>query len=82
MLTTFEDVLDLLKKVINVDESYGYEIETKVHTSQRQRPREPKQKKARQVHSNVKVSLIVFLDCKGVVHHEFLLRGRKVNKEY
>ena len=39
-------------------------------------------KKARQVWSNVKVLLTVFFDCKGVVHHEFLLQGRTVNKKY
>ena len=39
-------------------------------------------KKARQVRSNVKVLLIVFFDCNGVVHHEFLPQGRTANKEY
>ena len=31
---------------------------------------------------NVKVLLIVFFDCNGIVHHEFLPQGRTVNKEY
>ena len=38
--------------------------------------------KARQVRSNMKVVLIVFFDCNGVVHHEFLPQDRRVNKEY
>ena len=42
----------------------------------------PRPKKARQVRSNVKVSLTVFFDCRGVVHHEFLPQGKTVNKKY
>ena len=45
-------------------------------------PKKPRPKKARQVRSNVKVSLTGFFDCNGVVHHEFLPQGRMVNKEY
>jgi hypothetical protein len=26
--------------------------------------------------------LTVFFDCKGIIHHEFLLHGQMVNKEY
>ena len=32
--------------------------------------------------SNVKALLIVFFDCNGVMHHEFLPQGRTINKEY
>ena len=81
MLTTFNDDPNLFKKVVTDDESWvhSYDIETKAQSSQLQRPRS---KKARDVHSNVKVLLSVFCDCNGVVHHEFLRQGRKVNKEY
>jgi len=30
----------------------------------------------------MKVMLTVFFDCKGVIHHGFLLHGQMVNKEY
>ena len=51
-------------------------------SSKWKRPEEPRSKRARQVRSNVKVSLIVFFDCIGVVYHELLPQGRKVNKKY
>ena len=84
MLTTFNDKLDLLKKVITSDESqvYGYDIEAKAQSSQWKRPDEPRPKKTRQVRSNVKVLLYVFFDCNDVVHHEFLSQGATFNKEY
>ena len=49
MLTTFNDDPDLLKKVINGDESwlYGYDIETKAQSSQWKRPEEPRPEKAK-----------------------------------
>ena len=66
------------------DESwvYGYDIVTQVQSFQWNRQEEPRKKKARQIRSNVKVLLTVFFDCNGVVHHEFLLQGHTVNKEY
>jgi hypothetical protein len=30
----------------------------------------------------VRVKLAVFLDCEGIIHHEFQLNGQMVNKEY
>ena len=74
MLTKFNNGPDLLKKVITGDEScaYGYDIETKVQSSQWKRPEEPRPEKADQVLPNVRVLLTVFIDCNGVVHHEFL----------
>lgn len=84
MLNDVNDDPDLLKRVITGDESwvYGYDIETKVQSSQWKSQGEPRPKKARQVRSNVKVLLTVFFDYRGVVHHEFLPHGRTVNKEY
>ena len=40
------------------------------------------QKKARQVCSNVKVLLTIFLDSCGVVRHEYAPQGQKVTKQY
>ena len=81
MLMTFNDDPDF---AITGDESwvYGYDIETKAQSSQLKRPEEPRPKKARQVRSNLKVLLIVFFDCNGVMHHEFLPQGRTVNEKY
>ena len=74
MLTTFNDHLDLLKRITTGDEFwvYGYDIKTKTQLSQWKRPEEPKPKKVCQVRLNVKVLLTVFLECSGMVHHEFL----------
>ena len=43
----YKDDLDLLKKIITVDESwvYGYDIKTKAQTSQWKSPEEPRPKK-------------------------------------
>ncbi|UYV62855.1 hypothetical protein LAZ67_2002161 [Cordylochernes scorpioides] len=84
MLDSVRDDPNLLQRVITGGEAwvYGYDVETKAHSSQWKLPHEPRPKKARQVRSNVKVLLTVFFDCRGVVHHEFLPQGRTVNKEY
>jgi len=42
----------------------------------------PRLKKARQVKSNVRTTLIAFFDIDGLVHHEYVHRGRTVNKEF
>ncbi|UYV69087.1 hypothetical protein LAZ67_6002340 [Cordylochernes scorpioides] len=84
MLDSVRDDPNLPQRVITDDEAwvYGYDVETKAQSSQWKLPHEPRPKKAHQVRSNVKVSLTVFFDCRGEVHHEFLPQGRKVNKEY
>jgi hypothetical protein len=63
---------------------YGYDVETKVQSSQWVGKSLPRPKKVYQSRSNVKVMLIVFLffDWKGIVHHEFVPRGETVNKEF
>ena len=65
MLTSFNHDPDLLKKVIIGDESwvYGYDIETRVQSSQWKHPEEIRPIKARQGLSNVKVLHTVFFDC-------------------
>ena len=83
ILTTFNDDPELFIKIITGDKSwvYGYDIETKAHSSQRKRPEETRPKKPFQVRSNVKVLLTIFFDCNGVQHHEFLPQGHTVNTE-
>ena len=75
---------NFLKNVITDDETwvYGYNVETKVQSSQWVGKSSPRPKKARQSRSNVKVMLIVFFDWKGTVHHEFVPCGETVNKEF
>ena len=75
---------DLLRKIINGDESwmYGYDIETRVQSYQWKRSEKPRPKQPRQAWSNVKVLLTVFFDCNGVLYHEFLLQSRTINNEY
>ncbi|XP_014476037.1 PREDICTED: putative uncharacterized protein FLJ37770, partial [Dinoponera quadriceps] len=61
LLDSVRDDPNLLQRVITGDESwvYGYDVETKVQSSQWKLPHEPRPKKARQVRSNVKVLLRV-----------------------
>ena len=40
------------------------------------------EKSTHQVWSNMKVFHIVFFDCNGVMHHEFLIQDLMVNEEY
>jgi transposase len=67
-----------LKNIITGDETwvYGYDVETKVQSSQWVSKTPPRPKRARQVRSHVKVILTVFFDSEGVVHYEFLPQGR------
>lgn len=73
---------NFLSRIITGDESwvYGYDIETKVQSSQWVSQTSPRPKKARQVRSNVKVMLTVFFYAKGVVHYEYLPEGSTVNQ--
>jgi len=84
MLDCVESDSNFLNTVINGDESwvYGYDPETKVQSSQWKHPSSPRPKKARQVRSNVKVLLTVFLDSREVVHHEYTAQGQTITKEY
>jgi len=84
MLDCVESDSNFLNTVITGDESwvYGYDPETKAQSSQWTHSSSPRPKKARQVRSNVKVLLTVFLDPRGVVHHEYAPQGQTVTKEY
>ena len=74
--------MDIAQKMLTAFNDDPHNIETKAQLSQWKRPAQPRPKKAHQVRSNVKVSLTVFFDCNGLVHHEFLPQDRTVNKEY
>ena len=84
MLDCVESDSNFLNTVITDDESwvYGYDPETKAQSTQWKHSSSPRPKKARQVRSNVKVLLTVFLDSRGVVHHEYALQGQTVTKQY
>lgn len=73
-----------LQRIITGDETwvYGYDIETKVQSSQWIVKGSPRPKKARQSRSNVKVMLTVFFDFHGIVHFEFVPQGETVNRVY
>jgi hypothetical protein len=75
---------NFLKNIITGDETwvYGYDVETKVQSSQWVSKTSPRPKKAGQVRSHVKVMLTVLFYSEGVVHYEFLSQARTVNKEY
>ena len=60
---------------------YGYDVETKVQSSQWMGKLSPRPKIARESRSNVKVMLI-FFNWKGIVRYEFVPRGETVNKEF
>ena len=61
---------------------YGYDPETKQQSMQWKSPNSLQPKKARQVHSNVKSTLIVFFDIQGIVHKEFVSPGQTVNGKF
>jgi len=74
---------NFLKNIITGDETwvYGYNVETKKHSSQWMEKGSPRLKKARISRSKFKVMLVVVFDWKGIVHHEFVPRGQMVNKQ-
>jgi len=82
---------NFLKNIITGDEMwvYGYDVETKKQSSQwmgkgsprHASPPPKKTKETRLSRSKIKVTLIVFFDWRGIVHHEFVPRGKVVNKQ-
>jgi hypothetical protein len=75
---------EFLKTVITGDEMwvYGYDLETKVQSSQWKHSSSPRPQKAQQVRSKVKVLMTVFFDYRGIVHHSYTSEGQNINKEY
>ena len=84
MLDHSENDKEFLSKIITGDESwvYGYDVKTKVQSSQWTSKTFLRPKKARQVRSKIKALLTVFFDASGVVHHEYLPEGSIVNQTY
>jgi len=74
---------NFLKNIITGDETwvYGYDVDTKVQSSQWLRKGSPRPRKTRMSRSKIKVMLVVFFDWQGIVHHEFVPRGQIVNKQ-
>jgi len=74
---------NFLKNIITRNEMsvYGYDVETKMQSSQWMGKRSPRPKKVRMIRSKIKVLLVMFFDWKGIVHHEFVPRGQMVNKQ-
>jgi hypothetical protein len=70
LLDRANDNDNFLKNIITGDETwvYGYDVETKVQSSQRVSKTSRKPKKARQVRSHVKVMLTAVFYSEGVVH--------------
>jgi len=73
-----------MTSVITGDEFwlYGYDPETKQMSSQWKTASSPRPKKAWQMKSSIKMMLIAFFDPEGLVHHEYVPRGQRVNKEF
>jgi hypothetical protein len=61
---------------------FGYDVETKRQSSQWIWKPSPRPKTARQVRSNLRVMLIIFFGYEGVVRHQFVPKGQRVNKEF
>jgi len=70
---------NVLKTIVTGDETwvYGYDIESKAHSSQWVGQGSPQLKKALLSLSNMKVMLLVFFDWQGVIHNEFVPRGQQ-----
>jgi hypothetical protein len=75
---------EFLKTVITGDETwvYGYDLETKVQSSQWKHSSSPRPKEAQWVQSKVKVLLPVFFDYRGIVHYNYAPEGQTINKKY
>jgi hypothetical protein len=74
----------LLKNIVTGDDTwvYGYDIGTKVQSSQWGLKSPPDPKKHGRFGPVWKCCWLCFFDCESVIHHEFLPHGQKVNKEY
>jgi len=75
---------NILKNIVTDDKNWldCYDVKTKAQPLQWVPKTSPRPKRARQVQTNVKVMLIVFFDCVGIIHHKFLPCCQTVNMEY
>jgi hypothetical protein len=75
-----------ISRVITGDKSwiylYGYDPETKQQLLQWKNAQSPRMKKVWQVQSSTESRLIVFLDVKGIVHHEFVPPNTMVSSDF
>jgi hypothetical protein len=73
-----------LERIITSDESwiYAYKIELKSQSKEWKHQKSPRPKKAWKSKLKVKVMLIVFFDCHGIVRHEFVPEGQTVNAAF
>jgi len=78
---TSEESDEFLERVITGDESwiYEYDIELKSQGREWKQKDSPRPKKSRKSKLEIKVMLMVFIDCHGIVHHEFTPEGQTVN---
>ena len=74
---------NFLKIITDETWVYGYDVETKMQSSQWMEKGSPLPKKARMSLSKIKVVVVVvcFFDWKGIVHHEFVPCGQMGNKQ-
>lgn len=84
MLEQVENDPTFIQRIITGDETWVYQFDmlTKQQSSEWRYPNEPRPKRIRQTQSKIKTLLTVFMDYRGVVHHEFLAEGCTVNKHY
>ena len=77
MLAKVDSDPSFIKRIITGDETWIYEYDThcRHQASEWCSPNEPRPKKPRRFQSEKKVILTVFMDYRGVVHHEFLPEG-------
>jgi len=83
LLASANGNVNFLKNIITGDDTWvcGYDVETKMQSSQWMGKGSPRPIKARMSRSKIKVMLVVFFDWKGIVHNEFVPRGQMVNKQ-
>ncbi len=73
----------LFDRVITGDETwiFEYDPESKRQSSEWHTMTSPRRKKVRMSKSKIEARLILFFDCKGVIHREFVPAGQTVNKQ-
>jgi len=73
-----------IKRIITGDETlvYEYDTQSRHQASAWKASNETRPKKPHRFQSKKKAMLTVFMDYKGIVHHEYLPEGQTVNKEY
>ena len=84
MLSKVDSEPSFIKRIITGDETsiYEYDTHSRHQASEWRSLNEPRPKKPRRFQSKKKVMLTVFMDYRGVVHHEFPPEGQTVNREY